>query len=253
MEISALNLSLIVVAGFGAGIYGAMIGSTLLIIVPMLHFLGMPIQVAIGTGKISVVGREIIPSIHFWQKNLLSLRSAIPFSIAAVLASFFGSMVAVELNGPILEKIVAVFMCLISLIILLNPKVGLVEKAIPYTGRHKIGNLLSGLLIGFYTGLFGGGSNVFIIINFIVIFGYDFLKASANSKIPNLIITLASLPVFIINGYVSWLVAIPLTISTAAGAHFGTKLAIKKGSQFIRLLFVGLVLIIAFKYLLIGG
>ncbi len=86
-----------------------------------------------------------------------------------------------------------------------------------------------------------------------MIFGYDFLKASANSKIPNLIITLASLPVFIINGYVSWLVAIPLTISTAAGAHFGTKLAIKKGSQFIRLLFVGLVLIIAFKYLLIGG
>ena len=243
---------MIVFTGFSVGIFGAIIGSTLLVIVPLLNLLGMPIQVAIGTGKLSVIGRELIPLIHFRYRNLLSLGNTLPFSFSAMTTSFYGSMVAVELNEKILETIVAVFMFIIALIFLINPKIGLVNKCINYTVRHKIFSIIFGLLIGFYTGLFGGGANIFIIISFIVIFGDGFLKASANSKIPNMMITLVSLPVFILSGYVSWIVAIPLTISTAAGAHYGTKLAIKKGNKYIRSIFVILICVLAFKYLIFG-
>jgi uncharacterized membrane protein YfcA len=249
MPLSFPAISLVCVTGLILGVMGAIIGSTLLILVPLLTLLGMPIQTAIGTSKVSVIGREIVPAVYFHGRKLVKLGMAIPFSISAVITSYYGSVVAVSLNENILEKIVAVCMCLISLIMFTNPKIGLREKAIETTPMHLLASIVLGALIGFYTGIFGGGANVFIIFGFVLIFGNEFLRATANSKIPNLLITSASLPVFIANGLVDWKVAVPLAISTAVGAHFGARLAIRKGSKFIRNLFVVLVVVLAIKFL----
>jgi uncharacterized membrane protein YfcA len=138
----------------------------------------------------------------------------------------------------------------ISLIILFNPSVGLKEKDTKRTLVHASISTLLGAFVGIYAGIFGGGANVFIIFGFIFIFGNTFLQATANSKLPNLLITAASLPLFIINDFVNWPIAIPLTISTAIGSYFGAKLAIDQGNKFIRGLFVGLVIVLAFRYLI---
>ena len=55
-------------------------------------------------------------------------------------------------------------MCLISVIIILNPKIGLMEKEIKPTLITKILSILLGALVGFYTGIFGVGANVFILL-----------------------------------------------------------------------------------------
>ena len=250
MDISVIEISIICAVGLFLGAMGAIIGSTLLVIVPMLSLLGLPIQTAIGTGKVSVVGREIIPAIYFQGKKLVKLSLAIPFSIAALATSWYGSVVAISLDANLLEKIVGICMCSISAIILLNPKIGLLEKEIKPTPLTTMMSVMLGAMVGFYTGIFGGGANVFIIFGFILIFGNTFLQATATSKLLNLIITAASIPMFIINDFVSWKIAIPLTISTVVGSYFGAKLAIKKGSRFIRVLFVGLVFVLAVKYLI---
>jgi uncharacterized membrane protein YfcA len=248
--ISILEISIICLVGIGMGAMGAIIGSTLLVLVPMLSLFGMPIQTAIGTAKVSVIGREIIPAIYFQRKNLAKTSLGIPFSLAGMITSWYGSVVAVSLDAGILEKIVGICMCLISAIILLNPKIGLLEKEITPTPLTTILSVLVGSMVGFYNGIFGGGANVFIIFGFILIFGNTFLQATATSKLPNLLLALASIPMFVINDFVSWKIAIPLTISTTAGSYFGAKMAVKKGSRFIRLLFVGLVCVLAVKYLL---
>ena len=250
VDISVIEIGIISLVGLVLGAMGAIIGSTLLVIVPMLSLFGMPIQTAIGTGKVSVVGREITPAIYFQGKKLVKLSLAVPFSIAAFITSWYGSVVAVSLDSVHLEKIVGICMGLISAIILLNPKIGLQEKEIKPSLLTTIVSILLGVLVGFYTGIFGGGANVFIIFGFILIFGNTFLQATATSKLPNLIITAASIPMFVINDFVSWKIAIPLTISTAVGSYFGAKLAIKKGNRFIRVLFVGLVFVLAVKYLI---
>ena len=249
MDISVIQIGIICLVGLVLGAMGAIIGSTLLVIVPMLSLFGLPIQTAIGTGKISVIGREIFPAIYFQGKKLVKLGLAIPFSIAAFITSWYGSVVAISLESVHLEIIVGFCMCLISGIILLNPKIGLQEKEIKPTPVTTMLSILLGGMVGFYTGIFGGGANVFIIFGLILIFGNTFLQATATSKLPNLIITAASIPMFVINDFVSWKIAIPLTISTAVGSYFGAKLAISKGNRFIRILFVGLVSVLAVKYL----
>ena len=250
MDISLLEIVIISLAGLALGAMGAIIGSTLLVIVPMLSFMGLPIQTAIGTAKVSVIGREIIPAVYFHAKKLVKLGLAIPFSTTALITSWYGSVVAISLDSSILEKIVGICMCIISAIILINPKIGLQEKKTKMTFRHRAISILLGALVGFYVGIFGGGGNVFIIFGFILIFGNTFLQATATSKLPNLLITAVSIPMFIINGFVNWEIAIPLTLSTTAGSFFGAKLAIIKGNKFIRMLFVGLVCVLAVKYLI---
>ena len=248
MDISLFEIGIMCLAGLLLGAMGAVIGSTLLVIVPMLSLFGMPIQAAIGTAKVSVIGRETIPAIYFHKKKLVSHALAIPFSIAAIIASWYGSVVAISLDASSLEKIVGLFMVIISAIILFNPKIGLQQKEIQISLLHIMISVLLGVVVGFYTGIFGGGVNVFIIFGFILIFGNTFLQATANSKLPNLIITAASIPMFIIKNFVSWEVAIPLTLSTTIGSYFGAKLAVERGNKFIRALFVGLVVVLAVKY-----
>ncbi|UCF93869.1 MAG: sulfite exporter TauE/SafE family protein [Desulfobacterales bacterium] len=250
MDVTVFEIVMVSLVGILMGAMGAIIGSTLLILVPLLSLLGLPIQTAIGTAKVSVISREIVPAVYFYGKKLVKPGIAIPFSITAIIASYAGSVVAVHLNAAILEKIVAVCMFLISAIMIINPQIGLHEKVIAAAPLHVLISLLLGVFVGFYTGVFGGGANVFIIFGFILIFGHTFLQATANSKLPNLIITAASIPMFVINGFVHWQIAVPLTLCTAIGAHFGAKLAFHKGNKFIRALFVGLVVVLALKYML---
>ena len=104
MDVTIAQIIIISCVGIILGAMGAIIGSTLLIIVPMLSFFGLPIQAAIGTGKVSVVGREIIPALYFHNRKLVKLGIAIPFSLVAVITSWYGSVVAVSLNAIFLEK-----------------------------------------------------------------------------------------------------------------------------------------------------
>jgi uncharacterized membrane protein YfcA len=53
---------------------------------------------------------------------------------------------------------------------------------------------LLGAGIGFYDGFFGPGTGSFLIVAFIGIFGYDFLRASATAKVVNFSTNLAALP-----------------------------------------------------------
>lgn len=243
------SLIIILVSGFALGIVGAIIGSTLLVLVPLLHFMGLPIHTALGTAKISVLSRELIPIFEFKKHNLIDFKITMPFAIAGIIFSVLGTKLILGLSESIVSAIVGLFMVIISLIILFNPDIGLKEKKIEFSAKALILSLISGALIGFYQGIFGGGANIFIIIVFVMVLGNNFLKAVANSKMPNLIFTLASCVVFIKNGLVDWYFAIPLLIATSIGSFVGAKLAITKGDKFIKTLFVVLVIAMAIKLL----
>ncbi len=247
MEI-VLSLIIVVIAGILLGIFGAIVGTTMVILVPLLHFLGLPIHTALGSAKISVVSREIIPLFQFNKNKLVNFKIIIPFTVAGAIFSYIGTKVVLSLTENVTSIVIAISMIAVSFIILLNPKIGLKDKKIEYSYKTLLLGISLGALIGFYQGMFGA-ANIFIIFSFILLFGNTFLKGIANSKLPNLILALVSSLVFIIQGYINWLYAIPLLISTSIGSYFGAKLAIKKGNKFIRALFVIIVIIMAIKLL----
>jgi uncharacterized membrane protein YfcA len=96
--------------------------------------------------------------------------------------------------------------------------------------------------IGFYDGLIGPGAGSFMIFAFVVLFGYNFLNAAANSKVLNSVTSIAALTFFLAKGYIVWSIALPVSAANMLGNYVGSHMALKKGSGFIRIFFIIVVL-----------
>jgi len=71
----------------------------------------------------------------------------------------------------------------------------------------------------------------------------DFLKASTNAKLINLATNFGSICLFLIKGQIIWKIALPMAVCNALGGFVGAKLAISKGNQFIRYIFIFVILL----------
>ncbi|WP_311136796.1 TSUP family transporter [Hymenobacter cellulosilyticus] len=95
-----------------------------------------------------------------------------------------------------------------------------------------------GLIIGFYDGFFGPGTGSFLLFAFVGLFGYDFLSASASSKLVNVATNLTSLAYFAYTGQIIWHIALPMAACNMLGSTLGARMALKQGVGFVRVLFL---------------
>jgi hypothetical protein len=71
--------------------------------------------------------------------------------------------------------------------------------------------------------------------------GYDFLNASASAKLVNTATNVAALSVFAYKGHVWWHFALIMAVANVIGSLLGTRMALKHGAGFVRVVFIGVV------------
>jgi uncharacterized membrane protein YfcA len=81
----------------------------------------------------------------------------------------------------------------------------------------------------------------FLIFAFVGIFGFDFLSASASAKTVNLATNLASVIYFAATDQILYATGLAMAACNVIGAMLGTRLAIAKGSRFVRIFFLVIV------------
>ena len=94
------------------------------------------------------------------------------------------------------------------------------------------------MVLGFYDGFFGPGTGSFFVFLFVRWLGYDFLNASASAKLLNTATNLAALLLFAYKGHVWWHFALTMAVANVVGSLLGTRLALKHGSGFVRIVFI---------------
>ena len=94
---------------------------------------------------------------------------------------------------------------------------------------------------------FGPGTGSFLIFAFIGLLGFDFLRASASAKVINFSTNLAAIIYFTSTNSIIYSIAIPMGVCNVFGAIIGAKLAIIKGSAFVRVLFIAVVTLLIIK------
>ena len=89
-----------------------------------------------------------------------------------------------------------------------------------------------------------------MVLFFISIMGFDFLRASAHSKLLNVSTNIGSILYFGGSGNILYHYALPMAVFNFAGSLLGARLAILKGNKFIRIFFLLVVIgtIIRFGY-----
>lgn len=108
--------------------------------------------------------------------------------------------------------------------------------------------IIVGIIIGFYDGFFGPGTGSFLVFGLVLLLRFDFLHASAYAKMINIMTNIGALSVFIYNNNYLLYIAIGMAICNLAGNYIGTKMAFKKGNEFIRKIFLVILCLMIIRY-----
>jgi len=147
-------------------------------------------------------------------------------------------VVATALPPGVFRPVILVALVLVAGYTVARPDVGRATD-LRWTGRrHLAAALALGVAIGFYDGLLGPGTGTFLVIGLVALLGYAFLEASASAKIVNTATNLGALVVFALEGAPLWKLGFVVGVANVAGAYLGARMAVARGSAFVRVVFV---------------
>ena len=161
-----------------------------------------------------------------------------PDGVAAFLAAVGGAAVASHIPAAAFTPIILVACVAVGAWTLARPALGR-TTALRWEGHRHIGAALGlGLLIGGYDGVLGPGTGSFLVIALVGVLGYAFLPASAIAKIVNFATNLGALVFFVPHGAVVWSLGLVVGTANLVGAYIGARMAVARGSAFVRVIFV---------------
>jgi len=230
------------VAALVAGCVDAMVGGGGLIQVPALLFL-MPRTpvLALGTNKVASFVGTSTAAARYLRVTKVEWRETAPMALVALIGSLCGAHAASLMPATLLDSIVLAAMVAIGIYLWRNKTLGVVED-LRFDGLVRIGIMgTGGLVIGFWDGMAGPGTGSLLIFFLVGVVGFEFVRASAVSKVVNCATNLGALIVFAPGGSVAWGLAAAMAVCNLSGALIGTALAATRGSAFIRKIFFGVV------------
>lgn len=253
----ALTLVLAGCAGFLAGMLDSIVGGGGLIMTPAMVnlFPEFSILQVIATQRTSSIFGTSVAAWNYLKVVKLDRRVVAFTCTAAALASAVGVQLAKRVDGDVLKFVVLAVCVLLALYTYFRRDFGQRENLSAEPDQIRRRSSAVGAGTGFYNGLIGPGTGTLMVFGFVSMVGFDFLGASALAKLTNVAADLSSWFSLMLSGFVVWTVALPLVIGNMLGSHVGSKLAILKGSAFIRSVFLAVVLalIARFVWLLLIG
>ncbi|CAM3688326.1 TSUP family transporter [Marinicrinis lubricantis] len=247
-DISVHILILLISFGFLAAFVDSVVGGGGIISVPALLLTGLPLPVVLGTNKLASSMSSFTSTITFARSGKINFRFVaclIPFSF---LGAVLGAYMVRHVPASFLKPLVIFLLIGVTVYTLLKKDWGKISTFSGITKKRHIFSMLTAFVIGFYDGFFGPGTGSFLIFAFLFL-GYDFVTAAGNAKALNFTSNVASLMTFIVLGSVSYVHGIVMGAAMIAGAWVGSRLAIRKGSSYIRPLFIAITVILIGKQL----
>jgi hypothetical protein len=241
--------ALVVLTGLVSGFINTLAGSGSLLTLPLLIFLGLPANVANGTNRIAILMQSAVAVQGFKKAKIFEWKEGIWLAIPATVGSFFGAAMASNINELMLNRIIGGLMIIMLLLMVIKPERWI--KPSGSSGRIKLGpiQIVVFFAIGFYGGFIQVGIGFFMLAGLVLSAGLDLLKANALKVLIISIYTVIALSVFIFNEQVNYTLGLIMGVGSMAGAWIATRMAIKRGSEFIRWFLIVVVLGFSVKLL----
>ncbi len=249
-DYGAITIVIIGLFAFAAGFIDSVVGGGGLIQIPVLliSLPKTPLPTLFGTNKIAALAGTSIAAIQYSKRINYNFRLLITIAFCAGLASFLGAKVVSYINVNTMKPLILVVLIGIAIYTFLKKDLGSVQTKNLSFGKQLVYGSLIGLSVGFYDGFFGPGTGSFFVLGFVVILGFEFVEASAYSKVINCMTNLSALLVFIRQGNYLLELAIIMSVCNMTGNLVGTKLALQRGNTFVRTIFLVIVTLMIFRY-----
>ena len=234
------EIIILCIAAFVAGFIDSIVGGGGLVQTPatLITLSQYPIATLLGTTKIPAISGTSIAAFQYALKVKLKWKLLGIMCSIAFLAAYAGSKIVTLISNDFMKPIFFIILILVFIYTYTKKDFGLTVERSVSEKKEYIYCIIIALLMGFYDGFIGPGTGSFLVLFFISILGFDFLKASAHAKLVNVSTNLGSIFFFSRSGHILYQYAIPMAIFNFLGSIVGARLAILKGNKFIRIFFL---------------
>jgi hypothetical protein len=230
---------LLCIIAFFAGFVDAIVGGGGLIQTPagLILLPNNSVAQVIGSLKIPSFSGSFFAARTFLKKIKIPFARLVLFTSIAFTASFTGSYCLTLVSNRFMKPVILLVLAFIAIYTFTKKNFGQTTKNEQLHFPWYKGAIIC-IGLGFYDGFIGPGAGSLLVLAFISWLGFDFLQANAHAKVVNLATNLGSIVLFTLKGSILWPIAIPMAICNAIGGMLGSKLAMAKGNQFIRTVFL---------------
>lgn len=236
-------------AAFLAGLVDAVVGGGGLIQLPVLFSI-YPKEIPamlLGTNKLASVFGTTAAAINYAKRVRVHWSTVAPAAAAAFAFAFAGAYTVSRVSADFVRVLLPIVLFAVAVYTFKKKDLGSVHAPVHSGMAERYFAIGIGGAIGFYDGFFGPGTGSFLIFLFVRFFGFDFLSASAASKVVNVACNIAALMWFGYSGLLLVQLGLLMAVCQIAGSLVGTRLAIKHGTGFVRKLFLVVVSVLIVK------
>lgn len=243
------ELPWILAASFGAGFIDSMVGGGGLIMVPAL-FAAFPRElptVLLGTGKVASICGTVTAVLRYSRSVTIAWRFLLPAAALTFACALGGAYTVTRVPVASFRPLVPLLLSVVALYTFLHRDFG--ERHTPHAMTGTRWWLATAMIvaIGFYEGFFGPGTGSFFMFMFVRVFGFDFLNAAASARLLNVAGNAAALAFFAARVDLLWIYGLAMAIANVAGSLAGTRLALRRGAAFVRVVFLLVVVVLIAK------
>lgn len=237
-----------------AGWIDAVVGGGGLVLIPLLLivFPELAPAKALASNKLAAIWGTATAALLFVRRNGVDWRLATTGFGLGALGAAVGASLASAISADVMRPVVIVLMIAVGVFICAKPTFGQntdVPAAPPDRRRLLIAVGLF-CIIGFYDGIFGPGTGMFLILSLSGVLSADFLTSATLAKVVNTGTNFGALTVFAIQGNVLWLLGLTLAVANVAGSVIGSKMTLKAGTGFVRYALLAVVVVMSVKLLI---
>lgn len=238
----AIHFIILAAVGFVAGIINTLAGGGSLLTLPVLIFMGLPPSVANGTNRIGIFIQSITSVAGFRSKGIKPSKFSLYLGISALTGSFLGAKIAIDIDGKLFNKILALIMIVVVLFLVFKPKKKLVELTERIHGRYTWMSLLAFFFIGIYGGFIQAGVGILILFALGTINQMNLVRSNAVKAMVVFIYTIGALAIFILDQQINYLYGFVLAAGNAAGGWITSRWSVKKGDGLVKVFLVIMVI-----------
>ena len=230
-------------AAFFAGFVDAIVGGGGLIQLPALlaGYPAAPPPLLLGTNKLGSICGTASATLRYQRTVSIPWRRLLPAALAACLAACGGAYCVRLVSPRVFRPLVPIMLSALLVYVLVNKDLGAQHLPAAFSRRRAALALAGIAVIGFYDGFFGPGTGSFLMLLFVRLYGFDFLRASASARMINVATNAGALLLFAMLGQVSITFGLALGVCNSAGSVLGTHTAVKHGSGFVRIVYIAIV------------
>ncbi len=234
--------------GIVAGILNVLAGGGSLLTLPLLIFMGLPSAVANGTNRIAILCQNIFAIRGFRQRGVLPLQLALLCTPPALLGSWLGANLAINLDELMFKRILALIMLGVLIFTALDPMKRFRQQEVDFGVWRKVILVISFFGVGVYGGFVQAGVG-FLVITALLVHGLDLVRINAIKVFVIFAYTFIALGVFIYHDQVNYTLGFALAAGNSIGGMLGPKLAVDKGHDWIKKVVTVTVAVFALKLL----